>query len=56
MFDNVVGIIEYDEKAPVLVIKMLLEQLTDNTKVNPVEDKAVEMLANKADNKVFIDV
>ena len=56
MFDNVVGMIEYVEKAPVLVIIMLFEVLTDNTMLNPVEDKALEILVNKADNKVFIDV
>jgi hypothetical protein len=56
MFDSVVCIIEYDENAPVLVIIILLDVLTDNTKVKPVEVIALKILAFKAVNKVLIDV
>jgi hypothetical protein len=55
MFDKVDCIIEYDEKAPVLVIIILFAVLTDNTTLNPVEVKAVTIEAFKAVNKVDID-
>ena len=55
MFDKVDCKIEYDENAPVLVIIILFAVLTDNTKLKPVEVKAVTIAAFIAVNKVDVD-